>query len=96
MKDLPTVQSSIERLREFLGPDRVLVGDEIPNVYSRDMLTPNRGFAVPNGGWPPPAVVRPDSTESVATVLRVASERDRKSTRLNSSHVALSRMPSSA
>ncbi len=74
MKDLQTLQSSIERLREFLGPDRVLVGDEIPNVYSRDMLTPNRGFAMPNGGWPPPAVVRPDSTESVAAVLRVASE----------------------
>ena len=31
-----------------------------------------------------------------ATSLHITSSRDRKSTRLNSSHVALSRMPSSA
>jgi FAD/FMN-containing dehydrogenase len=38
------------------------------------MLTPNRGFATPDRGWPPPAVVRPDSTEEVAALLEAAGE----------------------
>ena len=43
-------------------------------------------------------VVRPDSTLPIArlTATRLQNELDRKSTRLNSSHVLPSRMPSSA
>ena len=44
------------------------------------------------------AVVRPGNTDEVAAIVRVCAALglDRKSTRLNSSHERLSRMPSSA
>ena len=38
----------------------------------------------------------PASTESIENLLTAAKAEDRKSTRLNSSHIPLSRMPSSA
>jgi len=72
MRNGAAVASAVERLRDLLGPDRVLTGPQIPAVYSRDMLTPNRGFAAPPQGWPPPAVVQPDSTETVVTLLEAA------------------------
>jgi FAD/FMN-containing dehydrogenase len=68
------VAAAVERLRKLLGPDRVLTGPDIPTVYFRDMLAPNRGFPAPSEGWPPPAVVRPDSTEDVSAVLEAAGD----------------------
>ncbi|HVE42445.1 MAG TPA: FAD-binding oxidoreductase [Planctomycetota bacterium] len=74
MRNDAAVASAVERLRDLLGPERVLTGPDIPALYSRDMLTPNRGFAAPLQGWPPPAVVRPDSTDAVANVLQAAGD----------------------
>jgi FAD/FMN-containing dehydrogenase len=74
MRNGSAVASAVERLRDLLGPERVLIGSEIPPVYSRDMLTPNRGFPAPPQGWPPSAVVRADSTDTVVAVLQAAGD----------------------
>jgi FAD/FMN-containing dehydrogenase len=66
--------SGIARLESRLGPERIWTGNRIPAVYRRDMLQPNRAFPVPEEGWPPAAVVRPDSTEAVAAALRAIRE----------------------
>ena len=54
--------------------------------------------AAPNGRFALGSVLRPAAQVacSVATALRAERDQDRKSTRLNSSHSSVSRMPSSA
>ena len=57
------------------------------------------GLAVLHGSWrvEPPANSGAAATQGVSTeVVRKQADGDRKSTRLNSSHVVTSRMPSSA
>ena len=50
----------------------------------------------PVGGGMAGNVVRPEDKVNYTLLLRALRERDRKSTRLNSSHIQKSRMPSSA
>ena len=56
-------------------------------------LAPERIIGVETGGCPHTAI-REDASINLEAVARL--NRDRKSTRLNSSHIPLSRMPSSA
>ena len=56
--------------------------------YEAEVTTP------PAVAPPPPA--SPSAARSAATVRKPAKKTDRKSTRLNSSHIQKSRMPSSA
>ena len=50
----------------------------------------------PSDGTPCSAALQPGDTADVAITVTNTSSSDRKSTRLNSSHVTTSRMPSSA
>ncbi len=57
-----------------LGPGRLVLGPEIPARYRSDALRPHRGSRLEDIGVLPTAVVRPRSTEEVATVVRFATE----------------------
>ena len=58
----------------------------------RDQFDP-----VDKGEWPPPQNSRESTLrKEVSQLKRVLAEKDRKSTRLNSSHIQKARMPSSA
>ena len=68
-------------------------------------MNPNYYVAIMAGGvgsrfWPASREARPkqflDILGTGKTLLQMTHDRDRKSTRLNSSHVVTSRMPSSA
>src|ERR1051326_9442995 len=56
------------------------------------------GVGVGVGVGPPPRVLRGEMTQPLSTTInsnKLKRKTDRKSTRLNSSHIPLSRMPSS-
>ena len=63
---------------------------------SADMATAVTGFSTPTSSAVKVIAVRDLASELAAVTAQLAAEKDRKSTRLNSSHIPLSRMPSSA
>ena len=72
--------------RAYLQPDNVL----------RASVVADPAFGRKNTRDNTPAVVHYEIVPGNTVDVRLAAKGDRKSTRLNSSHVALSRMPSSA
>ena len=92
--------NSLGRLREAVGPEGRVVGVD----YSEGMVERAAG-RVEAEGWQNVGAVRGDATrlgvragrfDAVYASMSLTAMPDRKSTRLNSSHITRSRMPSSA
>ena len=93
-------EDTMELLRELAGETKV--GDAIGKMFSGDKINETEGRAVlhtalRNRSNTPVYVDGKDVMPGVNKVLsQMKTFSDRKSTRLNSSHIPLSRMPSSA
>ena len=82
-------------------PIRIAIQDNTPNASRRMLVNQhiyrcdNRHFTVTNAGNVEELTLH-SIDESILKDAETIMEKDRKSTRLNSSHIPLSRMPSSA
>ena len=77
-------RQTVERAIRVFRSQRVMLDSELAGLYGVDVKVLNQAVKRNRGRFP------------VDFMIRLTAAEDRKSTRLNSSHLKLSRMPSSA